>query len=168
VGLARAVAGHAGAWLVLSAVNTLVRAGVQHLLAPEVPRLEVIYVYNLDANLIAYLTLVGVGHALALRDEYTRRAARTLALRAEVAQARLQFLQRQLRPHFLFNALNAVAELAREAPAGRRAARSSASRGSSARRWRTRASPRCRCARSSPPSRRSSRCSASASAAPSP
>ncbi|HZF68472.1 MAG TPA: histidine kinase [Gemmatirosa sp.] len=117
VGLARAVAGHAGAWLVLSAVNTLVRAGVQHLLAPEVPRLEVIYVYNLDANLIAYLTLVGVGHALALRDEYTRRAARTLALRAEVAQARLQFLQRQLRPHFLFNALNAVAELAREAPA---------------------------------------------------
>jgi two-component system sensor histidine kinase AlgZ len=118
VGVARAVAGHAGAWLVLSAVNTLVRAAVvRHLLAPDVPRLAVIYVYNLDANLIAYVTLVGVGRALALRDEYTRRAARTLALHTEVARARLQFLQRQLRPHFLFNALTAVAELARDAPA---------------------------------------------------
>jgi two-component system sensor histidine kinase AlgZ len=117
VGLARSVLGHLAGWLALAAVNTLAGAGVRAALAPSAPRLPVLYVVDLDANLVAYLALVGVGHALERRGAYTRRAADALALRAELARARLLFLQRQLRPHFLFNALAAVAELAREAPA---------------------------------------------------
>jgi two-component system sensor histidine kinase AlgZ len=118
VGLARSLAGHAGAALALALANAGVRHLVRHALAPDAPAsLALVAAVNLDANLIAYVTLVGVGRALALHRDYTERAAHLLVLHSQLSRARLQFLQRQLRPHFLFNALNAVAELAREAPA---------------------------------------------------
>ena len=73
-------------------------------------------VHRLDYNIVTYVLLVSVGRAVYLRDRYLARARRTLLLEAQLAQTRLEFLQRQLHPHFLFNALNAVAELVREAP----------------------------------------------------
>src|SRR5205823_10301464 len=59
----------------------------------------------------------GVMRAVTTHRELVRRSRRTLALETALARARLTFLQRQLRPHFLFNALNAVAQLARDEPA---------------------------------------------------
>ncbi|MGH7752804.1 MAG: sensor histidine kinase, partial [Gemmatimonadales bacterium] len=48
---------------------------------------------------------------------YRDRTARTLALETQLSHAHLQYLQRQLQPHFLFNCLNAIAELAHEGAA---------------------------------------------------
>jgi hypothetical protein len=73
--------------------------------------------YYLDLN-VAVLVL----SALAL-DVYARRAALArhtrsyLALEARMLEVRHDVLTLQLQPHFLFNALNSVVELIREAPA---------------------------------------------------
>jgi two-component system LytT family sensor kinase len=58
-------------------------------------------------NLIVYTGIVAVVHVL----ESRRRAA---ALTAQLSQAQLDGLRRQLEPHFLFNTLNAIAGLVRE------------------------------------------------------
>lgn len=81
-------------------------------------------------NVLLYLALLGVGvarayaiHAASRREDAERaRAERAEAeqerdrLAAQVAEARLAALRMQLRPHFLFNALNAVSALAGEDP----------------------------------------------------
>ena len=47
----------------------------------------------------------------ALYFAYRRAKEEALALRAESAESRYQILENQMRPHFLFNALNSLAEL---------------------------------------------------------
>jgi signal transduction histidine kinase len=67
-------------------------------------------------NVVVYWGILGVAHAREYhrdREEHRLRAAR---LAARLAQARLQALTLELRPHFLFNALNAIAELIHEDP----------------------------------------------------
>ena len=73
--------------------------------------------YYADFEIVSYVAVVAVTEAL-----FTRRALRErqrVAARLEwlLARARLDFLEAQLQPHFLFNALGAVSELAYEAPA---------------------------------------------------
>src|SRR5205823_896454 len=63
-----------------------------------------------------YAAMLWLLRALTTHREFVRRSRRALLLETELARARLEFLQRQLRPHYLFNALNAIAQLAREAP----------------------------------------------------
>lgn len=72
--------------------------------------------YWFDVWLFVYASLVVVGHALSLRRRYVDRTVRAHLLEAQLARAQLQFLELQLQPHFLFNALNAIQELAHEAP----------------------------------------------------
>ncbi len=72
--------------------------------------------YWLDYNIITYLVIVIAGRALELHEQYVERATRSIALGTQLARARLEFLQKQLQPHFLFNTLNATAELTHEAP----------------------------------------------------
>ncbi len=79
---------------------------------PYVPTL----LYWLDVWLFVYASLAVMGHALAVRRRYVDRTVRANLLEAQLSRARLQFLELQLQPHFLFNALNAIAELAHEAP----------------------------------------------------
>jgi two-component system, LytTR family, sensor kinase len=55
-----------------------------------------------------YLLLATANHTLDYRDALSRRTLREAVLEAEGARARLQSLQAQLHPHFLFNALNAL------------------------------------------------------------
>ena len=68
-----------------------------------------------------YWVIVGVYTALRFRDLYAVEQlsvvtldAKRAALEGELARARLDALQSQLRPHFLFNTLNAIAVLAQE------------------------------------------------------
>ena len=74
------------------------------------------YVYWLDVNILTYATVVAATWALGLHRQYRDRNVRTHMLEVQLARAQLQFLGLQLQPHFLFNCLNAISELAHEAP----------------------------------------------------
>ena len=56
--------------------------------------------------------VVVVAWALGLHAQYRDRTVRTHMLEVQLARAQLQFLGLQLQPHFLFNCLNAISELA--------------------------------------------------------
>ncbi|MCC6929723.1 MAG: histidine kinase [Gemmatimonadaceae bacterium] len=79
---------------------------------PYVPMLF----YWFDVWLFVYVALVVVAHALTVRRRYVDRTVRAHLLEAQLARAQLQYLELQLQPHFLFNALNAISELAHESP----------------------------------------------------
>ena len=64
-------------------------------------------------NILAYGSLVGVAHAVHFYGRYRERERRAVLLESHLSRARLHALQAQLQPHFLFNALNAVATLLR-------------------------------------------------------
>lgn len=55
-----------------------------------------------------YLLMATANHTLDYRDALSRRTLQEAVLEAGQAKARLQSLQAQLHPHFLFNALNAL------------------------------------------------------------
>lgn len=65
-------------------------------------------------NMPMYWLLVGSLKALRIAQAVRQREHATLRLEAQLAEARLETLRAQLRPHFLFNALNTVAVLMRE------------------------------------------------------
>ena len=69
-----------------------------------------------DVNLFTYLAVVLTGRAVASHRRYLDRTLRTHVLETQLARAQLHFLELQLQPHFLFNSLNAIQELAHEAP----------------------------------------------------
>jgi signal transduction histidine kinase len=67
-------------------------------------------------NILAYGSLVGLAHAVHFYGRYRERERRAVLLESHLSRARLHALQAQLQPHFLFNALNAVATLLRRDP----------------------------------------------------
>ena len=71
--------------------------------------------YAITDFFIYWILLVG-WHAARFYREKNRRAVQSAQLQAQLAQSRLQVLQMQLQPHFLFNTLHAVATLIREEP----------------------------------------------------
>ena len=73
-------------------------------------------VFWADVNLFTYLAVVLTGRAIASHRRYLDRTLRTHVLETQLARAQLHFLELQLQPHFLFNSLNAIQELAHEAP----------------------------------------------------
>lgn len=70
--------------------------------------------FSLLLDLLAYGMLIGSAHAVHFYRRFREREQRALLLESHLASARLQALQAQLHPHFLFNALNAVATLIRQ------------------------------------------------------
>jgi two-component system, LytTR family, sensor kinase len=72
--------------------------------------------FSFHWNVVIYAMIVAVSHAVAYYEEYQERDRRTWQLESSLAQARLQALQLQLHPHFLFNTLSTVAELIHEQP----------------------------------------------------
>ncbi|HEX7979894.1 MAG TPA: DUF305 domain-containing protein [Gemmatimonadaceae bacterium] len=94
------------------AVQGAVSVGVGR--APE-PALASAFWY-LDLN-VAVLVLAAVAlDQSAARIALARQSRRFLALEARLLEVRHDFLNLQLQPHFLFNALNSVVELMRESP----------------------------------------------------
>jgi LytS/YehU family sensor histidine kinase len=67
-------------------------------------------------NFLIYSVLVGVGIAYDLEKESRERELRTSQLETRLAEARLETLKAQLRPHFLFNTLNAISAFVEKDP----------------------------------------------------
>jgi two-component sensor histidine kinase len=73
-------------------------------------------VNHLHFNLLVYAGLVIAWHAARHYREVTRHELQAAALETQLARAQLQALRTQLQPHFLFNTLNATAELIHSHP----------------------------------------------------
>jgi len=73
--------------------------------------------YFFDLTVASYVAVVVLKRVADAHDAVVRQERRQLTLRAELASAQLAYLETQLQPHFLFNSLGAVLELAHEAPA---------------------------------------------------
>jgi signal transduction histidine kinase len=62
-------------------------------------------------NLLVYWVIVAVSHAFDYHRKYRERELRASELEKRLAQAKLQALQMQLNPHFLFNTLHSISSL---------------------------------------------------------
>ncbi len=62
-------------------------------------------------NLLIYWVILSVAHALEYYRRFQERVTRTAELEKRLVEARLQALQMQLNPHFLFNTLHAISAL---------------------------------------------------------
>ena len=69
-------------------------------------------VSTLALQFAIYLAIVAAAHGA----EYYRRSREREHVEAQLADARLQMLNMQLQPHFLFNTLNTIAEMVHEDP----------------------------------------------------
>ena len=112
--IVKAVAVHTPAGLILAMVKvTLTRL----LRLPIVRSSEYFQISDLSTQFVIYLALVAAVHALNSYRAGREGELRASQLEARLAGARLQLLKMQLHPHFLFNTLNAIAELVHEDPA---------------------------------------------------
>jgi two-component system, LytTR family, sensor kinase len=68
---------------------------------------------NLALQVLIYWALLGVAHAI---DHYGRSRVKAAEMQSRLERAQLELLRTQLQPHFLFNALNVIAELVHEDP----------------------------------------------------
>ena len=71
--------------------------------------------YNgLLASVVLYAAILLVSHLLESRERLAQQQTETAQLNKQLSKAQLNALRRQIEPHFLFNALNAIAGLVRE------------------------------------------------------
>jgi LytS/YehU family sensor histidine kinase len=77
----------------------------------------VTFLYFADVEAVRYVASLILGRVLEAASELVKRERREAALKEEIARAQLHYLDLQLQPHFLFNALGSISELAHEAPA---------------------------------------------------
>ena len=123
-GLARNLACHAAAWFALTVVAMAWGALFEHGLDPWAPDAHAGSFLSLFESrargellpsLFVYYCILMAGHALDSRDKLARERAVAAELAEQLAQARLDALRHQIAPHFLFNALNSVSGLVRDA-----------------------------------------------------
>ena len=114
----RAAGIHLVAALLVSLVYVVLRAlvGQVHSLLIDEPVtfMEIfrpLLVKTFPFNLLIYGVIISVSHAIDYYRKYHERTVHTLELEKHLAEARLQALLRQLKPHFLFNTLNGIASL---------------------------------------------------------
>ncbi len=113
---ARWVMVHAAATLLACAVNSLTIAWMDHTFstAPEHPfslDLRTALINNLDFQLVLYWAVLGAAYMVEYVRRYRERNREAAELEQKLARTQLDALRMQLNPHFLFNALNSVAEL---------------------------------------------------------
>jgi signal transduction histidine kinase len=75
------------------------------------PAFSEVLVQSIWNNLFQGWLVVGVAHALFFSERARERERQATRLQAQLADTRLAALTSQLNPHFLFNALNSIAEL---------------------------------------------------------
>jgi sensor histidine kinase YesM len=81
-----------------------------------VPDTGELFLTSVRLNLFPTWLLIGVAHAVLFAERARQRERQTAELQGRLAQARLEALSAQLNPHFLFNALNSIAELLHQDP----------------------------------------------------
>lgn len=72
------------------------------------------YYGGLLSHVVLYSLIMLAGHMIESREQLALQQAETARLNEQVSKAQLNALRRQIEPHFLFNALNAIAGLVRE------------------------------------------------------
>jgi two-component system, LytTR family, sensor kinase len=89
---------------------------VLHFWYPAPPSPAVLFEGSVRNNLVLCCMLIGVLHAWVYADRAQEHRVLIADLEAGLVQARLDALTAQLNPHFLFNALNSIAELTHRDP----------------------------------------------------
>jgi len=74
-------------------------------------RMKMLLIFELHFDLLRYWAVVAIEHTINWAREAREREVAASQLRAELAEARLEVLKRQLQPHFLFNTLNSISVL---------------------------------------------------------
>src|SRR5262245_1249291 len=82
---------------------------------PAISFLAAVVLY-MDFDIVAYIAVLAVSEALFVRRALSERQQLEKRLEHSLSRARLDYLEAQLQPHFLFNSLGAVSELAYDAP----------------------------------------------------
>jgi two-component system, LytTR family, sensor kinase len=120
---ARHVVYHAGAAVVLALISLLmVELGSRQLFSSQSFDFTILEGWRrligeeLHAGVIRYGAVVGIAHTISYYTGLRERRMTEAALRAQLAEARLEVLKRQLQPHFLFNTLNSISVLMFEDP----------------------------------------------------
>lgn len=85
---------------------------------PQLPSPGQVLVASVLNNLLMSWMIVGAAHALVYAERARARERQAMELQARLARARLDALAAQLNPHFLFNALNSIAEMVHRDPDG--------------------------------------------------
>jgi len=75
------------------------------------PRWDEVLVGSMLKDSLRACLIIGVGHALVYAQRSRTREHQAQVLQERLTQARLDALSAQLNPHFLFNALNSIAEM---------------------------------------------------------
>ena len=115
--LARAAAHVPLLLLVVLAHTAIRRLLLAALGSPPAAPFHVTLLFFADVSVASYLAAAWAARMMDAERARAARERRTSSLRAQLAIARTHYLDMQLRPHFLFNALGAITELAHEAPA---------------------------------------------------
>jgi hypothetical protein len=118
----RAVAVHVAAFATIAAVAEGWTATLQVLFNPwgyrRPPEFwdswSTTLLYHVLIFLIAYALILTVTYLVDSRDRVARQMTETARLNEELSRAQLAALQRQMEPHFMFNALNSIAGLVRD------------------------------------------------------
>ena len=110
---ARSLAVHLPASLVFSIAYMVLRAWVGRWQseASFAEAFQPLLVKTWHFNLLIYWVIVAVSFAFDYYRKYREHELRTMELEKQLAQAKLQALQMQLNPHFLFNTLHSISSL---------------------------------------------------------
>jgi sensor histidine kinase YesM len=73
-------------------------------------------VYFADFDLVSYLAVVLTAELLQVQRELSAEESRAREIEQSLNRARLDYLEAQLQPHFIFNSLGTISELAFESP----------------------------------------------------
>jgi len=84
------------------------------LLGAEQLPFRLAFSYEFFINMFSYAGLVAIAHAVNYYRLFRAQEMRSVRLESKLAEARIQALRSHLHPHFLFNTINAAAELVHE------------------------------------------------------
>ena len=111
---------HIGATVVVCLVNVLALAWLEHVFA-ELGQVtsyafavRMALATHLDFQVVLYWAVLGAAYMVEFVRRYQERDRAASELEQKLARTQLDALRMQLNPHFLFNALNSVAELMEE------------------------------------------------------
>lgn len=120
----RSVAAHVAGYLLVALSSSSVWALVGMWLRPPaggsfLPTLRNWFVSGLPFTVLAYAAVIGIFHGIRATARLQARERDAARLAQQLTEAQLASLRMQLRPHFLFNALNAIMALVRDGDAAR-------------------------------------------------